>query len=162
MEFLPKIKTFFWASKKCYGSKRIDQDLRADSVVIFERRVAKIMRENKVSPILRKRRRPVTTDRNHKLKPSPNLLEQNFHCQTPNTVWLADITYIDTDEGWLYLAGIKDMATREIVGWAMEDVKRAELYCEALKMALARRGPVSGLIHHSDNKCVGAILARAA
>ena len=96
MELLPKIKTFFRASKKCYGSKRIHQDLRADGVVISERRVARIMRENKVSPVLRKRRRPVTTDSNHKLKPSPNLLEQNFHCQTPNTVWLADITYIDT------------------------------------------------------------------
>ena len=103
-----------------------------------------------MSPLFRKRRKPVTTDSNHKLKPSPNLLEQKFHCQTPNTVWLADITYIDTDEGWLYLAGIKDMATREIVGWAMEDHMRAELCCEALKMALGRRGPVPGLIHHSD------------
>ena len=103
-----------------------------------------------MSPLFRKRRKPVTTDSNHKLKPSPNLLEQKFHCQTPNTVWLADITYIDTDEGWLYLAGIKDMAKREIVGWAMEDHMRAELCCEALKMALGRRGPVPGLIHHSD------------
>ena len=76
------------------------------------------------------------------MKPSPNFLEQKFHCQTPNTVWLADITYIDTDEGWLYLAGIKDMATREIVGWGMEDHMRAELCCEALKIALGRRGPV--------------------
>ena len=117
---------------------------------VSERRVARIMRENKVSPLLRRRRKPVTTDSNHKLKPSPNLLEQKFHCQTPNTVWLADITYIDTDEGWLYLAGIKDMATRGIVGWAMEDHMRAELCCEALKMALGRRGPVPGLIHHSD------------
>ena len=103
-----------------------------------------------MSPLFRKRRKPVTTDSNHKLKPSPNLLEQKVHCQTPNTVRLADITYIDTDEGWLYLAGIKDMATREIVGWAMEDHMRAELCCEALKMALGRRGPVPGLIHHSD------------
>jgi transposase InsO family protein len=96
--------------------------------------------------------RAVTTDSNHKLKPSPNLLEQKFHCQTPNTVWLVDITYNDTDEGWLYLAGIKDMATREIVGWAMEDHMRAELCYEALKMALGRRGPVPGLINHSDRR----------
>ena len=149
-ELLPKIKIFFKASKKCYGSKRIHQDLLADGEIVSERRVARIMRENKVSPLLRRRRKPVTTDSNHKLKPSPNLLEQKFHCQTPNTVWLADITYIDTDEGWLYLAGIKDMATREIVGWAMEDHMRAELCCEALKMAPGRRGPVPGLIHHSD------------
>ena len=78
------------------------------------------------------------------------MLEQKFHSQTPNAVWLADITYIDTDEGWLYLAGVKDMATREIVGWAMEDHMRAELCCAALEMALGRRGPVPGLIHHSD------------
>ena len=149
-ELLPKIKIFFKASKKCYGSKRIHQDLLADGEIVSERLVARIMRENKVSPLLRRRRKLVTTDSNHKLKPSPNFLEQKFHYQTPNTVWLADITYIDTDEGWLYLAGIKDMATREIVGWAMEDHMRAELCCEALKMALGRRGPVPGLIHHSD------------
>jgi transposase InsO family protein len=149
-ELLAKIKIFFKASKKCYGSKRIHQDLLAEGDIVFERRVARVMKENKVSPLFRKRRKPVTTDSNHKLKPSPNLLEQKFHCQTPNTVWLADITYIDTDEGWLYLAGIKDMATREIVGWAMEDHMRADLCCEALKMALGRRGPVPGLIHHSD------------
>jgi len=149
-ELLAKIKIFFKASKKCYGSKRIHQDLLAEGDIVSERRVARVMKENKVSPLFRKRRKPVTTDSNHKLKPSPNLLEQKFHCQTPNTVWLVDVTYIDTDECWLYLAGIKDTATREIVGWAMEDHMRAELCCEALKMALGRRGPVPGLIHHSD------------
>ncbi len=147
---LPKIKAYFRVSKKRYGSKRIHQDLLADGETVSERRVARIMKENKVSPRLNKRRKPVTTDSNHKMSPSPNLLEQEFHSVTPNAVWLADITYIDTDEGWLYLAGIKDMATREIVGWAMEDHMRAELCCDALKMALGRRGPVPGLIHHSD------------
>ncbi|WP_051067987.1 IS3 family transposase [Octadecabacter antarcticus] len=111
-ELLPKIKTFFKVSKKCYGSKRIHQDLLADSEVVSERRVARIMKENKLSPLLRKRRKPITTDSNHMLKPSiapshtycvcaagkwagdceaicregPNLLEQKFHSQTPNTV----------------------------------------------------------------------------
>ena len=103
LEVLPKIRIFFRASKKCYGSKRIHQDLLAAGEVVSERRVARIMKESKISPLLRKRKKPVTTDSNHKLKPSPNLLEQKFHCQTANTVWLADITYIDTDEGWLYL-----------------------------------------------------------
>lgn len=124
LELLPKIQTFFKASKKCYGSKRIHQDLVADGETISERQVARIMKENKVSPRLNKRRKPVTTASNHKMSPSPNLLEQEFHSLAPNTVWLADITYIDTDEGWLYLAGVKDMATREIVGWAMEDHMR--------------------------------------
>ncbi len=147
---LPKINTFFKASRKCYDSKRIHQDLVNDGEVVLERRVARIMKENKVSPRLKKRREPVTTDSNHKMRPSPNLLERDFHCLSPNAVWLADITYIDTDEGWLYLAGVKGMATRKIVGWAMEDHMRAELCCDALTMALGRRGPVPGLIHHSD------------
>ena len=147
---LDLIRTFFKASKACYGSKRIHCDLRDAGETVSERRVAKIMRENKISPRLRIKRKPITTDSSHKMKPSPNLLEQEFHCLAPNTVWLADITYVDTDQGWLYLAGVKDMASREIVGWAMADHMRAELCCDALKMALGRRGPVSGLIHHSD------------
>lgn len=150
LDLLPKIKAFFKAIKNCYGSKRIHQDLIADGEAVSERRVARIMRENNISPRLSKCRKPVTTNSNHKLAPSPNLLEQAFDCLTPNTVWLADITYVDTDEGWLYLAGIKDMATREIVGWAMEDHLKAELCCDALRMALGRRGPVAGLILHSD------------
>ena len=99
-ELLPGIKTFFKAGRKCYGSKRIHQDPVADGETVSERRVARIMKENKVSPRLNKRRKPVTTDSNHKMSPSPNLLEQAFHCLTPDTVWLADITCIDTDEGW--------------------------------------------------------------
>lgn len=150
LELLPKIHASFKASKGCYGSKRVHQDLVADGEVVSERRVARIMRENKISPRQKKRRKPITTDSNHKMQPSPNLLKQEFDCLTPNTVWLADITYIETDEGWLYLAGVKDMATREIVGWSMEDHMRAELCCDALKMALGRRRPVPGLIHHSD------------
>ena len=122
----------------------------ADGEIVSERRVARIMKEKKVSPRLKKRRKPVMTDSNHKMSPSPNLLEQKFNFVIPNAVWLADITHIDIDEGWLYLAGVKDMATREIVGWAMEDHMRAELCCDALAMALGRRGPVPRLTHHSD------------
>ena len=99
-ELLPRIRTFFKASKKCYDSKRIHQDLKANDEIVSERRVARIMKENKVSPRLNKRRKPVTTDSNHNMSPSANLLEQDFHCLTPNAVWLIDITYIDTDEGW--------------------------------------------------------------
>ena len=99
-ELLPGIRTFFKASRKCYGSKRIHQDLVADGETVSERRVARIMKENKVSPRPNKRRRPVTTDSNHNMSPSANLLEQDFHCLTPNAVWLVDITCIDTGEGW--------------------------------------------------------------
>ncbi|AHD08917.1 IS3 family transposase [Phaeobacter gallaeciensis] len=149
-ELLPKIKEAFSQSKKRYGSKRVHQDLKADGEDVSERRVARIMRENNVTPRPCKRRKPCTTDSNHSLKPSPNLLEQRFACTGQNRVWLTDITYVDTKEGWLYVAAIKDMATREIVGWAMDDHLRSELCCDALNMALGRRGPVPGLIHHSD------------
>ncbi|WP_152612194.1 IS3 family transposase [Leisingera sp. ANG-S5] len=154
-DLLAKIKAAFSRSKKRYGSKRIHRDLIADGIHVSERRVARIMRENRVSPRLHKRRKPRTTDSNHSLKPSPNLLEQQFNCTVPNRVWLADITYVDTNEGWLYVAAIKDMATREIVGWAMGDHLRSELCCDALNMALGRRGPVPGLIHHSDRGVQG-------
>lgn len=149
-ELLPKIKRAFSRSKKRYGSKRVHQDLIAQNENVSERRVARIMSENNISPRLRKPKKPRTTHSNHSLKPSPNLLEQKFDCDIPNRIWLADITYVDTNEGWLYVAAIKDMATREIVGWAMEDHLRAELCCEALKMALGIRSPASGLVHHSD------------
>jgi transposase InsO family protein len=139
LELLPKIKTFFEGSRKCYGSKRVHQDLEADGEVVSDRRVARIMKENKISPRLNKLGKPVTTDSNHKMIPSPNLLEQEFHIRTPNAVWLADIIYIDTDEGWLYLAGIKDMATLEILGWAMEDHMRAELCCDTYDGSGAQR-----------------------
>ncbi|WP_254683141.1 IS3 family transposase [Phaeobacter piscinae] len=89
---LPKIKAAFSQSKTRYGSKRVHQDLKADGEAVSERRVARIMKENSISPRLRKRRKPRTTDSNHSLKPSPNLLEQQFDCSVPNRVWLADIT----------------------------------------------------------------------
>ncbi|WP_185962349.1 IS3 family transposase [Palleronia caenipelagi] len=103
-------QALFKASKGRYGSKRIHRDLRADGESVSERRVVIIMRENKISTRLRKPCKPLTTNGNHKLTPSPNLLGRAFHCTTPNTVWLADISYVDTGEGWLYLAAIKECA----------------------------------------------------
>ena len=97
-----------------------------------------------------RRRTPRTTDSRHDLPVAPNLLERHFAAERPDTVWLADISYIPTDEGWLYLAAIKDLATREIVGWSMADHLRAGLCIDALVMALQRCRPPAGLIHHSD------------
>jgi putative transposase len=96
MDLPPKIVTFFKASKKCYGSKRNYQDLMADGEAVSERRVARIMKENKVSPRLNKRKKPITTDSNHKMSPSPNLSEQEFNSVTSHAVWLADIAYVGT------------------------------------------------------------------
>jgi putative transposase len=96
-----------------------------------------------------RRYRVCTTDSKHSLPVAPNLLDQNFVADRPNQVWLADITYISTAEGWLYLAVILDLFTRKVVGWAMRDHMRAELTIAALTMAIQRRRPRAGLIHHS-------------
>ena len=97
-----------------------------------------------------RRRVPRTTDSRHDHPVAPNLLERRFTADRPDAVWLADISYLPTGEGWLYLAAIKDMATREIVGWSMADHLRADLACDALLMAIRRRQPPRGLLHHSD------------
>jgi transposase InsO family protein len=98
---------------------------------------------------------PRTTDSRHDLPVAPNLLGRRFAAERPDAVWLADLSYLPTDEGWLYLAAIKDMATRQIVGWSMADHLRAGLCVDALVMALQRCDPPEGLIHHSDRGMQG-------
>ena len=107
------------------------------------------MREAGLS-VARRRRVPRTTDSRHDLPIAPNLLGRDFAAERPDTVRLADISYIPIGEGWLYLAAIKDMASREIVGWGMAGHLGADLACEALLMAIRRRQPPPGLIQHSD------------
>jgi putative transposase len=107
------------------------------------------MREGGLVATIR-RRFPRTTDSDHDRPVAPNLLEQQLTAEQPDTVWLADISYIPTDEGWLHLAAIKDLAAREIVGWSMSDSLEAGSAWEALRMAIQRRQPSPGLIHHSD------------
>src|ERR687884_882214 len=108
------------------------------------------MREGGLTVARRRRRVPRTTDSRHDLPVAPNLLDRKFAADQPDTVWLADISYIPTGEGWLYLAAIKDMATREIVGWSMAGHLRAELCVDALVMAIQRHRPPRGLVHHGD------------
>ena len=95
-----------------------------------------------------------TTDSRHQLPIAPNLLQQEFTASAPNRVWLADMTYIPTGEGWLYLAAVLDLATRKVVGWAMRDHMRTELTLAALIMAAQRQRPGPGLIHHSDSQWI--------
>jgi transposase InsO family protein len=124
------------------------------------------MREMGLAARPGRRRPPRTTDSRHDHPVAPNLLDRHFTTERPDAVWLADVSYLPTDEGWLYLAAIEDLATREIVGWSMADHLRAELACDALRMALQRRQPPPGLIQHSDRgvqyacKDYRAILAR--
>jgi putative transposase len=144
------IGRIFAARRQVYGSPRIHAELCREGRRHSRRRVERLMREMGLSA--RQSRRPVprTTNSRHGHPIAPNHLERNFTADSPDRVWLADISYIATDEGWLYLAAIKDMATREIVGWSMADHLRTELCIDALVMALQRHSPSAGLIHHSD------------
>jgi transposase InsO family protein len=144
-----RIEQVFASSRRTYGSPRVHAELRAEGLRISRKRVARLMRAAGLGAAVR-RRVPRTTNSRHDHTVAPNLLERRFAAERPDAVWLAAISSIPTGEGWLYLAAIKDMATREIVGWAMADHLRAELCEQALLMALQRRQPGAGLIHHSD------------
>src|SRR4030088_1122987 len=108
------------------------------------------MRRHGIRAIKARPRRMRTTDSRHDLPIAPNLLERNFIAAAPNRIWLADITYIETGQGWLYLAAVMDLYSRRIVGWAMRDHLRTELPLTALKMAISAQRPGARLIHHSD------------
>jgi len=144
------IGRIFTARGRVYGAPRVHAELRHGGRRHSRRRVARLMREMGLAARRGRRPRPRTTDSRHDLPVAPNLLARDFAAVRPDAVWLADISYLPTDEGWLYLAAIKDMATREIVGWSMADHLRAGLCVDALVMALQRCRPPEGLIHHSD------------
>lgn len=133
-----------------YGSPRMHAALRAEGRTASRGRVERLMRRNGIRALAGRRFRPCTTDSRHYLPIAPNLLQQEFVAAAPNRVWLADITYIATGEGWLYLAAVLDLATRKIVGWSMRDHMRTELPLAALMMAAQRQQPAKGLICHSD------------
>jgi len=137
-------------SHKRYGSPRVHATLRAEGISVGHTRVEKLMRDNNIRSITRRPFRVVTTDSRHNLPIAPNVLDRNFETLAPNQKWLADITYIETDEGWLFLAAVLDLHTRKIVGWSMRDHMRTELPLAAFMMALQRQRPPKGLIHHSD------------
>jgi len=132
-----------------YGSPRIHAALKRRGQSIGRERVRRLMRENQIVGHHR-RRRCRTTDSNHALPVAPNLLNQNFACKTANRIWLADISYLPTDQGFLYFAGMKDLCTKKIVGWSMSATIDAGLVVDALSMAFARQRPYTGLVVHSD------------
>ena len=133
-----------------YGSPRIHAELRAQGRGVSRGRIERLMRRHGVRAIMARPRWVRTTDSRHDLPIAPNLLGRNFTATAPNRIWLADITYVETDQGWLYLATVLDLYSRRIVGWAMEDHLRADLPVAALKIAMSAQRPGSGLIHHSD------------
>lgn len=151
-ELLPKIRAFFEASEQNYGSPRIHKDLRDADEQVSRKTVAKLLKKEGITPMRPKPFKPMTTDSNHTHPIAPNLLDRQFTQSEPDRVWVSDITYIRTAEGWLYVAAVMDLCTRRIIGYAMADHLRASLAIDALDMALRnRRGRIKpGLIHHSD------------
>jgi len=137
-------------SRGTYGVRRIHAALRQEQVLCSKQRVARLMNVAGLQGKGRARRRPQTTVRDTARPVAPNLLNREFSADQPNAKWLADITYIDTLEGFLYLAAVLDVFSRRVVGWAMADHMREELVEEALRLALTRRQPIDTLMHHSD------------
>lgn len=139
-------------SRGNYGSPRVFKQLKAEGEKVASKTVAAIMREAGLRGKSRCKRKPRTTDSAHDQPVAPNRLQRDFSTTAPNQKWLADITCIDTDEGWLYLAVVLDAFSRRVVGWAAADHMRSELVEQALTMALTHRASAvsSGLIHHSD------------
>ena len=137
------------ASKRRYGSPRVHAELKAQGHRVARKRVARLMRERKLAA-RRRRCFRVTTDSRHGFPIAPNVLQRDFTATAPNQVWVTDITFLWTKEGWLYLAVILDLFSRRVVGWAMSENVDRHLALAALEMALAQRRPAGSLVHHSD------------
>lgn len=133
-----------------YGSPRVHAVLRRQDRGASRGRIERLMHRHGIRAIMARPRRVRTTDSRHDLPIAPNLIARDFTAPAPNRVWLADITYIPTAEGWLYLAAVMDLFSRKIVGWAMRDHMQVELASAALTMAINQQRPQDGLIHHSD------------
>ncbi len=144
------IKAIHTEVKGAYGSRRMHRELKGRGHCIGLSRVERLMREHGIRA-RHKRRYKATTDSNHTLLPiADNLLQRNFTPKAPNRVWTSDITYIATDEGWLYLAIVLDLFNREVIGWSIKSRMTADIVTDALTMAWFRRKPDAGVLFHSD------------
>jgi putative transposase len=157
-QMLALIQSIHVELKGAYGSPRMVKELRGRGFPASKERVERLMRENGIRA-RHKRRFKVTTDSRHTLPVAPNLLDRNFTPKAPNQVWTSDITYLWTDEGWLYLAIVLDLFNREVVGWSLKPRMTADIVTDALTMAWFRRKPAAGLMHHSDRGSQYASLA---
>ena len=145
-----QIKEIHTVSRETYGSPRVHAALVRQGIHCNKKRVERLMRVHKIRGKQRGRRRVKTTDSAHNLPVAPNLLRRQFQADTPNQKWVTDITYIPTDQGWLYLAAVVDLFSRRVVGWSMGSTMQGSLVKNALWMAIADRRPPAGLLHHSD------------
>lgn len=148
-QLLTLIRAVHAETKGAYGSPRVYQELKDRGIPVSRERVARLMRKNDIRA-RHKRRYKATTDSRHDLPVAANVLERDFEPAHPDQTWTADITYIPTNEGWLYLAVVMDLYTRMIIGWSMDARMTRELAVNALRMAYFRRKPTPGVLHHSD------------
>ena len=146
---LVEIRAIHRSSRGTYGSPRVHAHMKAQGMSHSRKRIARLMRQGDIRA-KQKRKFKATTDSSHGYPVAPNLLKRKFMAQGPNQKWVADITYIATGEGWLYLAAIMDLYSRRIVGWSMSGSISRQLALDALEMAAGRRHPGPGLLHHSD------------
>jgi transposase InsO family protein len=137
-------------SRKCYGSPRVYRELRRQGIATSENRVARLMKAAGIKARCKRAFRPRTTDSNHSNPIAPNRLKSEPPATAPDQIWVADITYVWTMEGWIYLAAVMDLFSRKIVGWALSQTMETSLVKEALERAQKERRPQPGLLHHSD------------
>jgi len=148
-EMLEWIQDIAKSSDDTYGSRRMKKALNVLGYPVSRNKARKLMREASVQARQRKKYK-VTTNSNHRQPVFDNLLNREFEVALPDQIYAADVTYIWTQEGWLYLAVVIDLCSRKVVGWSMSSRMKAQLVCDALQMAIWRRQPNAGLIHHSD------------
>jgi len=151
-ELVSLIKEIFNDSRKTYGSRRIKRALEDKRHTVSRRKICRLMKENGLF-CKAKRKFKVTTNSNHKHPIAPNLLERKFNVTAANKFFVGDITYVNTKEGWLYLAVVIDLFSRKVVGWSMDKNMTSTLVNDALLMALWSRRPPKGLIWHTDQGC---------
>ncbi len=154
MVLLAHIRECFCLSRETYGSPRMHADLIEDGIIAGRHRIARLMRDNNLKA-RQKRRFKKTTDSDHGGPIAPNHLDQDFAATAPDQKWAADISYIWTTEGWLYLAIVLDLFSRRIIGWAVSDRLKKDLALSALRRALVLRRPKTGILHHSDRGSQG-------
>jgi len=144
------IKRIFKKSRKTYGVPRIFEALKKSGIRISRKTVGLLMRELGIAGKSGRKKKVKTTDSNHDLPISPNLLKQNFIVDEPNKVWVSDITYIATVTGWVYLCVILDLFNREVIGWSLDDNMKTALVIDAFDKAIIAKRPHNGVIFHSD------------
>jgi len=152
-ELAQKIQLVYADSRKTYGSPRIALTLQKQGVACGRKRVARLMKQNDIQGAQKARYKPRTTDSNHDLPISPNRLSELPAVERINQVWVGDITYIPTLEGWMYLAAFMDLKSRKIKGWTIRDHMQTSLVNDAFSKAVFQEGPIPGLITHTDRGC---------